>query len=100
MYGYSDIKKAGNTFSTNFQGLITDNLPTLEKRLDRYFYENFESIIDEWGLLVENDLLELERRLNKAITSLAELERGHLKIRDDMSEIEKMISELEGDYGN
>ena len=46
-------------------GYLNDNLPTMDKSLDSYFDKNMEAIIQEWGLLVEDDLLDLERRLNK-----------------------------------
>ena len=100
MYGYSDITRAGNKFSTNFQGLFNDSVPTFEKRLDRYFDENFEAIIDEWGLIVENDLVELERRLNKAIDTLKLLEISYQEIENEVSEVDNIISELEAEHGN
>ncbi len=100
MYGYSDITNAGNKVSTSFQGFFTNSLPTFEKRLDRYFLENFEAIIDEWALLTEDDLLELERRLDKAIDSLRKLEKSRSEIEDDLMEIQSLISELETEHGN
>ena len=44
------------------QGYLEQKLPTMDRSLDTYFDKNMEAIIEEWGLLVENDLLDLERR--------------------------------------
>ena len=45
-------------------GYMDQKLPTMDKSLDTYFDKNMEAIIEEWGLLVENDMRELERRVN------------------------------------
>ncbi|MDD1724226.1 MAG: hypothetical protein LUQ07_03755, partial [Methanospirillum sp.] len=49
---------------TAFQTTAGESVPTLDRTLDDYFERNFESVIEEWGLLTETDLTQYKRRLD------------------------------------
>jgi hypothetical protein len=77
-------------------GYLNEKLPTMDKSLDAYFDKNMEVIIEEWGLLVENDMLNLERRINKVTSQINQLytEKDGFTVR--MKKLDAMITKLEG----
>ena len=77
-------------------GYLNDNLPTMDKTLDTYFDKNMEAIIQEWGLLVEDDLLDLERRVNKVTEQVNSVYNQKRVLSDRVMKLEAMISKLEG----
>jgi hypothetical protein len=76
-------------------GYLNDKLPTMDKSLDSYFDNNMASIIEEWGLLVEDDLLDLERRLNKVTEQVNQLYNQKKALGDRAIKLEALISKLE-----
>ena len=64
--------------------------------LDTYFDKNMEAIIEEWGLLVENDLLDLERRVNKVTAEIDQLYNNKDIISDRVRKLDAVVSKLEG----
>jgi hypothetical protein len=76
-------------------GYLNDKLPTMDKSLDSYFDNNMASIIEEWGLLVEDDLLDLERRLNKVTEQVDHLYKQKKALGDRAIKLEALISKLE-----
>lgn len=77
-------------------GYLNEKLPTMDKSLDTYFDKNMEAIIQEWGLLVEDDLLDLERRLNKVTALVNQLYNQKNVLNDRVTELDALISKLEG----
>jgi hypothetical protein len=77
-------------------GYLDQTLPTMDKSLDTYFDKNMEAIIEEWGLLVENDLLDLERRLNKVTAEINQIYTHKNVISDRVTKLDTAISKLEG----
>ncbi|HVP94234.1 MAG TPA: hypothetical protein VMS89_03590 [Methanoregulaceae archaeon] len=77
-------------------GYLNDNLPTMDKSLDTYFEKNMEAIIQEWGLLVENDLLDFERRLNKVTDQVDHLYKQKNVLNERVARLDAQISKLEG----
>jgi hypothetical protein len=77
-------------------GYLNEKLPTMDKSLDTYFDKNMEAIIEEWGLLVENDLLELERKINKVTEQVNELYSQKNALNDRVTKLDAFISRLEG----
>jgi len=78
------------------KGYMEQKLPTMDKSLDAYFDKNMEAIIEEWGLLVENDLLDLERRVNKVTSEINQLYNNKDVISDRVKKLDSVISNLEG----
>jgi len=76
-------------------GYFEKRLPTMDRSLDRYFDRNFEAIIEEWGLLRGDDLIEIERRLNRVTEDVTRLCRGKGAIIGRIEELEAMITALE-----
>ena len=77
-------------------GYLDQKLPTMDKSLDTYFDKNMEAIIEEWGLLVENDMLELERRINKVTGEINRLYSQKDVLNDRVTKLDTLISRLEG----
>jgi hypothetical protein len=77
-------------------GYLNERLPTMDKSLDSYFDKNMEAIIEEWGLLVENDLLELERKVNKVTEQVNQLYTNKNVLNDRVAKLDAFISKLEG----
>ena len=77
-------------------GYLDQKLPTMDKSLDTYFDKNMEAIIEEWGLLVENDLLDLERRVNNVTSEINRMYKNKEVISDRVKRLETIISNLEG----
>jgi hypothetical protein len=77
-------------------GYLNDKLPTMDKSLDTYFDKNMEAIIEEWGLLVENDLLNLERKVNKVTEQVNQLYKQKTVLSDRATKLDTLISKLEG----
>ena len=77
-------------------GYLNDKLPTMDKSLDTYFDKNMEAIIEEWGLLVENDLLNLERKVNKVTEQVNQLYKQKTVLSERAAKLDTLISKLEG----
>jgi hypothetical protein len=75
---------------------IEERLPSLDKSLDRYFTQYMESIVQEWELLTEMDLLRLEGRLKKITGELNQLEKGHAGLADRAHALDASVKALEG----
>ena len=80
---------------TSFETKAASQVPTFDRTLDSYFDRNFESIVEEWGLITEADLNEYARRLEFLSYEVGRLcaEKDMLKSRADS--IEKALKELE-----
>jgi len=77
-------------------GHIDQNLPTMDKGLDKYFDQNMPAIIDEWGLITSMHLTELERRLARVHSEIDSLEKGHSAIKTRVARLATEIRNLEG----
>jgi hypothetical protein len=77
-------------------GYLNEKLPTMDKSLDAYFDKNMEAIIEEWGLLVENDMLDLERRVNTVTAQINQLYNEKDGFSERMKKLDAVISKLEG----
>ena len=78
-------------------GFLQEKVPTLDRKLDRYFDQNFAAIIEEWGLLRDDDLLDLERRLQRVTSEIHRLNRGKIEITDRVARLDSLIMRMEGD---
>ncbi|PWR72427.1 hypothetical protein ACKUB1_02705 [Methanospirillum stamsii] len=80
---------------TSYQTNISERVPTFDRKLDSFFERNFETIIDEWGLVTETDIKGYEQKLDFLSYEVGRLftEKDNLKKRADS--IEKAISDLE-----
>lgn len=77
-------------------GYLDQKLPTMDKSLDTYFDKNMEAIIEEWGLLVENDILELERRVRKVTADINQLYNNKNAISERVTKLDAVITKMEG----
>jgi len=68
----------------------------MDKSLDTYFDRNMEAIIEEWGLLVENDILDLQRRINKVTADINQLDNNKKVLSERVTKLDAFISNLEG----
>ncbi|MDD1702998.1 MAG: hypothetical protein LUQ31_08480 [Methanoregula sp.] len=77
-------------------GYLQDKLPSFEKSLDRYFDEHFPEIIEEWELVREADLKDLELRLDAVSAEIDTLLKGETALRERTDRLGALIGELEG----
>jgi len=77
-------------------GYLNERLPTMDKSLDSYFDQNMEAIIEEWGLLVENDLLDLERKVKNVTEQVNQLHNNKNVLNDRVARLDAFISKMEG----
>ncbi|MCX6701509.1 MAG: hypothetical protein NTV68_16575 [Methanomicrobiales archaeon] len=78
------------------KGYMDQKLPTMDKSLDTYFDKNMEAIIEEWGLLVANDLTDLERRINTVTAEINQLYDQKDIMSNRVTKLDATISKLEG----
>ncbi|MCX6699292.1 MAG: hypothetical protein NTV68_05100 [Methanomicrobiales archaeon] len=78
------------------QGYLDQRLPTMDKSLDTYFDKNMEAIIEELGLIVEKDILDLQRRINKVTADIEQLDNNKKVLSERVTKLDAFISNLEG----
>lgn len=78
------------------KGYLEEKLPTLDRTLDRYFDQHAGEIIKEWGLVRDDDLLELERQVERATAEISRLGKGREVIRERIARLDARIAKLEG----
>lgn len=94
--GHVEEKQSFWSNLPDVSGYLDQKLPTMDKSLDTYFDKNMEAIIEEWGLLVENDMLELERRINKVTGEINKLYSQKDVLNERVTKLDTLISRLEG----
>ncbi|MFA5331560.1 MAG: hypothetical protein WC342_04200 [Methanoregula sp.] len=77
-------------------GYLDEKIPTFEKSLDRYFDEHFPEIIEEWELVRETDLEDLELRLEAVMADIDTLTKGEAAFRGRVEKLRTLVDELEG----
>jgi len=75
---------------------LDERLPTMDKSLDRYFDSHISAIIDEWGLITQHSLDDLEHRLNSVRTEIRNLEKGQARIEKRAADLDTDLKTLEG----
>lgn len=75
---------------------IDERLPTMDKSLDRYFDSHISAIIDEWGLITQHTLDDLEHRLNTVGNEIRNLEKGRTLLENRVADLDAELTRLEG----
>jgi hypothetical protein len=73
---------------------VDERIPTLDKSLDRYFDRYMDSIVQEWELITEPDLIRMEGRLKRITEELGRLERGHAGLQERASALDASLKEM------
>ena len=79
-----------------FTRSIEERIPTFARTLDRYLDSNFEAFIEEWQLLTDHELRNLESRLESVTREIDALYNKKPVIEGRALNLEKEIGELEG----
>ncbi len=74
---------------------IDEQLPTMDKSLDRYFDAHMSAIISEWRLITTHTLDELDDRLDRVATEIRNLEKGRGELEKRAAALDAGIRELE-----
>jgi len=74
---------------------IDRNLPSMDKRLGKYFDAHMSSLISEWGLVTRFTLENLEHRLDMVSTEINGLEKDKAALKDRASAFEQSLREVE-----
>lgn len=75
---------------------VEERIPTFNRSLDRYFDVHFEAIINEWQLLTDHDLSELERRVDLVTEEVDRLYLHTSVLKKQAANLEEEIQFLEG----
>jgi hypothetical protein len=82
----SGAKDYWHEFSS-LSGSLYDRIPTLDNHLDAFFDRHAEAIIEEWGLVTDDDIRNLRMKLD-----YLSYEIGRLVVEKDI--LEKRVSDL------
>jgi len=73
---------------------VEERIPSLDKSLDRYFDRYMDSIVQEWELLTETDLIGMEGRLKRIAEELGRLEKGHAGLQERARALDASLKEM------
>ena len=75
---------------------FVDSIPNFDKRLDSFFKQNAEAIIDEWELVTDDDLQHLRKKLDylsyevgRLVVEKGNFENRVLTLRSAIEDLEK-----------
>jgi hypothetical protein len=74
---------------------VGQKLPTFDKSLDAYFDQSFPSIIEEWDLLTDSDLVRMENRLQAITNEISILFSGKAMLEKRAADLDAVITSLE-----
>jgi hypothetical protein len=82
----------------SMSGSVIDSIPTFDKQLDNFFDRNAGSIIEEWGLVTDDDLRHLRRKIDylsyevgRLVVEKNNIEKRTLAIRSAIEELERSV---------
>jgi len=99
MVMYPTFSKEGKYWQElgSLPGSFADTIPTFDKQLDSFFNRNAEAIIDEWGLLTDDDIRHLKQKLdylsyevNRLMVEKSALEKRTADLKSAIEELEKV----------
>jgi predicted nuclease with TOPRIM domain len=93
-YPMEPVEKQRFDFSGWTKG-VEERIPSLDKSLDRYFDQYMDSIVQEWELLTDYELISLEGRLKRITEELARLETGHATLKERAHVLDDSLHALE-----
>jgi hypothetical protein len=74
---------------------VGEKLPTFDKSLDAYFDQSFPSIIEEWDLITDSDLVRMENRLQAITNEINILFSGKAILEKRAADLDVVITSLE-----
>ena len=76
---------------------VEEKIPTFTRTLDEYFDAHFEAIIEEWQLLTDYELRDMEKKLDSVTEEIDRLYGGKSVLEKRASTLQRDIEELEKD---
>lgn len=98
MYPTVTKNPAGTEFWQQFSDFTTgieSKIPTLDKSLDAYFDRNFALIIEEWDLLTDSDLRQMEGRLASVTSDISALCTEKIILEKRIERLDDLVASLE-----
>ncbi|HDR73358.1 MAG TPA: hypothetical protein ENN85_05570 [Methanoculleus sp.] len=95
VYGKGHKRELPATDISRTPSISEERLPTLEKRLDRYFDTHMQAIVDEWGLVTAHDLAVFEKRLEDISREIKGLESGRDRLEQRALAVDAALKEVE-----
>ena len=74
---------------------VEERIPTFSRTLDTYFDVNFEALIEEWQLVTDYELQDLEKKLDAITGAIDALYSAKSELEERASSLKKEIEELE-----
>lgn len=79
-----------------FTQSVEERIPTFTRALDTYFDAHFEAIIEEWQLLTDHEVRDLEKRIDKVTQEINTLYDQKSVLEKRAANLETEITALEG----
>ena len=98
MYPTVNKNPPGTPFWQQFSELtagIEEKIPTLDKSLDSYFDRNLSLIIEEWDLLTDSDLRQMEGRLASVTSDISALCTEKIILEKRIERLDDLVASLE-----
>lgn len=95
---YPTINRTRNYWQElgSMSGSFVDSIPTFDKKLDSFFDRNSEAIIEEWGLVTDDDLRHMKLKLeflsyevNRLMVEKTGLEKRTAELKTAIEDLEK-----------
>lgn len=95
---YPTLSKTGKYWQdlSTMSGSFVESIPTFDKQLDSFFDRNASAIIEEWGLVTDDDLRALKRKLDylsyevgRLVVEKNSIEKRVHALKDAIEELEK-----------
>jgi hypothetical protein len=94
-YSFEPVEKHRWADFTAWTRKVEERIPSLDRSLDRYFDEYMESIVQEWELITEYDLISMEARLKRITEEIGRLEAGHATLAERAHVLDDSLHALE-----
>lgn len=98
MYPVQNKRYRDSPYVRNISGFtraVEERIPTFSRALDKYFDIHFEAIIEEWQLLTDYELADLERRVEVITEKVQDLYDTKTTLEKRTANLEAEIEELE-----
>ncbi|MDD1730052.1 MAG: hypothetical protein LUQ50_13405 [Methanospirillum sp.] len=79
----------------SMSGSFVNSIPTFDKQLDSFFDRNSEAIIEEWGLVTDDDLRHIKLKLEFLSYEVSRLMVEKTGLEKRTAELRVAIEELE-----
>ena len=96
---YPANRYRGSSYVRSISGFthsVEERIPTFTRTLDVYFDAHFEAIIEEWQLLTDYELRDLEKRIDTVTSEINNLYNQKSVLETRAAALQAEVEALEG----